>query len=160
MNRGSRFVGLLLLLGSISWAQEKVIIDTDIGDDVDDAFARGLGMKSPELQVLGISTAFGETEARAKIVDRFLAEVGKSDIPVLVGKPAGKTPMSQRIYGEEGHFAKSSHGDATDFLLQEIKKYPGEIMLIAIGTLMNVGEGVVRDSVSFSWLSGVVLRWG
>jgi inosine-uridine nucleoside N-ribohydrolase len=94
MNRFSRcLLGLLLCLGSVGWAQEKVIIDTDIGDDVDDAFALALAVNSPELQVLGISTAFGETEARAKIADRFLAEVGKSDIPVFVGKPAGKTPM-------------------------------------------------------------------
>ena len=117
MNRSwRRLLGLLLCLGSVGWTQEKVIIDTDIGDDVDDAFALALAVKSPELQVLGISTAFGETEARAKIVDRFLAEVGKSNIPVFVGKPVGKTPMSQRLYGEEGHFAKSSHADATDFL--------------------------------------------
>src|SRR5437588_12164672 len=154
---------LFLVLGLAAvcgWAQEKVIIDTDIGDDVDDAFALALGVKSPELQVLGISTAFGETDVRAKIVDRFLAEVGKSDIPVFVGKPAGKTPMSQRIYGEEGHFAKRSHADATDFLLQEIKKYPGEIELIAIGPLMNVGEAIDRDAAAFRKLKRVVIMGG
>jgi purine nucleosidase len=161
MNGFSRcLLGLLLCLGSVGWAQEKVIIDTDIGDDVDDAFALALAVKSPELQVLGISTAFGETDVRAKIVDRFLAEVGKSDIPVFVGKPAGKTPMSQRLYGEEGHFGKSSHADATDFLLQEIKKYPGEITLIAIGPLMNVGEAIDRDAAAFRKLKRVVIMGG
>jgi len=49
-------------------AREKVIIDTDIGDDIDDAFAIALALKSPELEILGISTTFGDTEARAKIV--------------------------------------------------------------------------------------------
>src|SRR5258708_37217720 len=53
---------------------DKVIIDTDIGDDVDDAFALALAVKSPELQILGITTAFGDTEKGAKIVDRFLGE--------------------------------------------------------------------------------------
>ena len=38
---------------------EKVIIDTDIGDDVDDAFALALAVKSPEIQILGVTTAFG-----------------------------------------------------------------------------------------------------
>src|ERR1700757_891875 len=94
---------VILPLGSVAvWAQsappsphpEKLIIDTDIGDDVDDAFAVALAVQSPELQVLGISTAFGETEVRARILDRLLGEIGKSDIPVLVGKPVGKTPMS------------------------------------------------------------------
>src|ERR1700694_805570 len=59
----------------VSWAQasssggpEKMIIDTDIGDDVDDAFALALAVKSPELRILGVTTTFGDTEGRAKIV--------------------------------------------------------------------------------------------
>src|SRR6266480_5439178 len=101
---------------------EKVIIDTDIGDDVDDAFALALAVKSPELQVLGVMTTFGDTETRAKITDRFLAEVGRAEIPVLAGKAtATKNPMSQRKYAES-HFAKTSHGDAVEFLLEQIRK--------------------------------------
>jgi len=139
---------------------EKVIIDTDIGDDVDDAFALALAVKSPEMQVLGITTTFAETEARAKIVDRFLAEVGKSNIPVLAGKASGKTPMSQRRYGEEGNFAKSPHGDASEFILQQINKYPAEITLVAIGPLMNLGEVIDRDAAAFRKLKRVVIMGG
>lgn len=151
---------LLLYLSVFVWGQEKVIIDTDIGDDVDDAFALALAVKSPELQVLGISTTFGETDVRAKIVDRFLGEVRRSDIPVLVGKAAGKTPMSQRPYTFEGKFAKSSHGDATDFLMEQIRKYPGEITLIGIGPLMNIGEAIDRDAARFGKLKRVVIMGG
>ncbi len=139
---------------------QKVIIDTDIGDDVDDAFALALAVKSPELQVLGITTTFGETDVRAKIVDRFLGEVGRSDIPVMAGKAAGKTPMSQRRYAEGGHFMKSSHGDAAEFILQQIGKYPGEITLVAIGPLMNVGEVIDRDAAAFRRLKRVVIMGG
>jgi hypothetical protein len=64
---------------------EKIIIDTDIGDDVDDAFAVALALKSPEVEILGITTTFGDTEARAKLVDRMLGEAGRTDIPVAVG---------------------------------------------------------------------------
>lgn len=150
----------VLTLGSLACAQEKIIIDTDIGDDVDDAFALALAVKSPELQILGISTAFGETEVRAKIVDRFMGEVGRSDIPVLAGKSTGKTPMSQRAYATSGNIAKSPHGDATDFLLAQIRKYPGEITLIAIGPLMNIGEAIDRDTVTFRKLKRVVIMGG
>src|SRR5438270_10253492 len=80
-------------------APEKIIIDTDIGDDVDDAFALALAVQSPQLEILGVTTTFGDTEARAKITDRFLAEVGRTDIPVLAGKPTvTKNPMSQQRY--------------------------------------------------------------
>jgi len=153
-------VVILGLTAATVCAQEKVIIDTDIGDDVDDAFALALAVKSPELQVLGITTTFAETEVRARIVDRFLGEVGKSDIPVLAGKATGKTSMSQRRYAEGGHFGKSSHGDAAEFILQQIGKHPGEITLIAIGPLMNVGEVIDRDAAVFRKLKRVVIMGG
>ena len=141
-------------------APEKVILDTDIGDDVDDAFALGLAVRSPELQILGVMTTFGDTETRAKVTDRFLAEVGRPEIPVLAGKPTRpKMPMSQRLYAES-HFAKASHGDAVDFLLEQIRKYPGEITLIAIGPLMNVGAAIDKDAATFRKLKRVVLMGG
>jgi len=154
---------VLCLISAAGWAQaarQKVIIDTDIGDDVDDAFALALAVKSPELDVLGVSTAFGETEVRAQIVDRFLEAVGSAQIPVMAGKPTGKTPMSQRKYAEEGHFTKRSHGDAADFVLEQIRKYPGEITLIAIGPLMNVGAAIDRDAATFKKLKRVVIMGG
>lgn len=140
---------------------EKIIIDTDIGDDVDDAFALALAVKSPELQTLGITTTFGDTESRARIVDRFLGEIGRTDIPVFAGEPtAAKNPMSQKRYGDGGHLAKVSHPDAADFLLDQIRKYPGEITLIAIGPLMNVGAAIDKDPATFRKLKRVVLMGG
>src|SRR5947207_14514900 len=90
-------------------ASEKIIIDTDIGDDVDDAFAVALALRSPELQILGITTTFGDTEARAKVLDRFLAEAGRQDVPVAAGTPTPpKGTFTQRRYAEDNPFAKPS----------------------------------------------------
>src|SRR5271168_4207716 len=61
-------------------AKIKIIIDTDIGDDVDDAFAVGLALSSPELEILGITTAWGDTRLRARLTDRLLAETGNANI--------------------------------------------------------------------------------
>src|SRR5271154_2417412 len=55
-----------------SSAPQKIIIDTDIGDDIDDAFALALALRSPELQILGVTATFGDTEMRARLLDRFL----------------------------------------------------------------------------------------
>jgi purine nucleosidase len=155
---------VVVLLGALAWGQaapEKVIIDTDVGDDVDDAFALALAVKSPELEILGVTTTFGDTGARAKIADRFLGEVGRAEIPVLAGKAVTtKNPMSQRKYGEGGHFAKSSRGDAVEFLLEQIRKHPGEITLVAIGPLMNVGAAIDKDAATFRKLKRVVLMGG
>jgi inosine-uridine nucleoside N-ribohydrolase len=159
---------VVCLLASIGWGQseaarapEKVIIDSDIGDDVDDAFALALAVRSPELQILGVTTTFGDTETRARIADRLLGEVGRAEIAVLAGKAtATKNPMSQRRYAEGGCLVKASHGDAVDFLLEQIRKYPGEITLIAIGPLMNVGAAIDKDAATFRKLKRVVLMGG
>lgn len=161
-----------LAISPVSWAQtqepaqapktpEKVVIDTDIGDDIDDAFAIALALRSPELEILGISTTFGDTEGRAKIVDRLLGEAGRTDIPVVVGIPTHTTNvMNQRRYGESGPFARASHPSAVDFILQQIRRYPGQITLIAIGPLMNLGALIDKDSEAFLKLKRVVMMGG
>jgi inosine-uridine nucleoside N-ribohydrolase len=140
---------------------EKVILDTDIGDDIDDAFAVALALRSPELQILGITTTFGDTETRAKLLDRFLAEVGRPEIPVAAGAPSPpKSTLTQRRYAESGHFAKPSHPDAVAFLLEQIRRYPGQITLIAIGPLMNVGAAIDKDPATFRKLKRVIIMGG
>src|SRR5690348_8880289 len=129
---------------------EKVIIDTDIGDDIDDAFAIALALRSPELQILGITTAFRDTETRAKLVDRMLGEAGRQDIPVAVGVPTdARVGMSQRPYAEGGHFARATHPAAVDFILDQIRRNPGEITLVCIGPLVNLGAIIDRDAQTF-----------
>jgi purine nucleosidase len=140
---------------------QKVIIDTDIGDDIDDAFAVALALRSPELQILGITTTFGDTRVRAKLVDRLLGEAGRQDIPVAVGVHTdAKTGLSQRPYAEGGHFARASHPAAVDFILEQIRRNPGEITLVCIGPLVNVGSLIDRDAQTFRKLKRVVLMGG
>src|SRR5581483_6920107 len=94
---------------------EKIIIDTDVGDDIDDAFAVALALSSPELQILGITTAFGDTEMRARLLDRMLGEAGRQAIPVGVGIPTKTNNVfTQRRYAEAGRFARVTHPAAVD----------------------------------------------
>lgn len=161
------FHGLIVaLLSSLALAQnaprrEKIIIDTDIGDDIDDAFAVALALKSPELEILGITTEFGDTETRARLVDRMLGEAGRQDIPVAIGVHTdAKTSFGQRAYAEGGHFARPSHPAAVDFILELIRLHPGEITLVTIGPLVNVGAMIERDPQTFRKLKRVVSMGG
>src|ERR1700751_6090683 len=83
--------GLVILVGSQNAKEQQaaepqlVILDTDIGDDIDDGFALARALQSPELRILGVTTTYGDTELRARLVDRYLAAVGRSDIPVAAG---------------------------------------------------------------------------
>src|SRR6516162_4813650 len=80
----------LSMFASESWADapEKipVIVDTDIGSDVDDAFALALAVASPELDLRAVTTVGAEAEDRAWLVCRFLTQVGHKPIPVAFGR--------------------------------------------------------------------------
>ncbi len=164
---------LTLFLGSVqaqqlvpaSRAPEKIIIDTDIGGDIDDAFAVALALRSPELDILGISTDYGDTEGRAKILHRMLGEVGRQEIPVAVGVATAVDAvygdsLSQRRYGEGGHFARSTHPTTVDFILEQIRRYPGEITLVTIGPLPNIGALIDKSPETFRKLKRVVMMGG
>ena len=169
-------------------AADPVILDTDIGDDIDDAFALALALRSPELKLIGITTAYGDTDLRAKLVDRYLVEVGRSDIPVDIGVPTPHTNVfTQAAYAkpklspivrcalqatsdsqiptpqrEKDRYeeCKKDRYDAVGFLLRNAKEHPGEITLIAIGPLFNIQAAIERDPATFRKLKRVVMMGG
>jgi inosine-uridine nucleoside N-ribohydrolase len=140
-------------------SQQLAILDTDIGDDIDDAFALALVLQSPEIKLLGITTAFGDTELRARLVDRYLGAIGRTDIPVAAGKATPyNNVFTQAAYAEREPDRR--HKDGVQFLLDQIKAHPGQVTLIAIGPLVNVGEAIRRDPETFRKLKRVVMMGG
>jgi purine nucleosidase len=143
-------------------APMSVIIDTDIGGDIDDVYAVGLALQSSELRILGITTEFVHTTLEARLTSRFLQETGHSDIPVAVGAPKqvpAKEPLSQAHYAERGPVGLA-YPNAVDFLLQQIRLHPDEITLIAIGPETNIGAAIDRDLRTFRKLKRVVIMGG
>jgi len=138
---------------------QLAILDTDIGDDIDDAFALALALRSPELHILGVTSAFGDTELRARLLDRYLGALGRGDIPVNAGVA---TPYSnvftQAAYARRA--PQTAHADGVEFLLSQIRAHPGEITLIAIGPLFNIQAAIQRDAATFGKLKRVVLMGG
>ena len=138
---------------------QLTIIDTDIGDDIDDAFALALALESPELTILGVTTAFGDTELRARLVDRYLAAVGRTDIPVAAGVPTPHDNVfSQAAYARRE--PEHTHPDGVKFLLDQIRAHPGEVTIIAIGPEGNLGAAIQRDAATFRKVKRVVLMGG
>jgi len=143
----------------VAAAPQLAILDTDIGDDIDDAFALALALHSPELRLLGVVTAFRDTELRARLTDRFLGAVGRSDIAVAAGVPTPSTnPMPQAAYALRSPERK--YADGVEFLLEQIREHPGEITLIAIGPLNNVQAAIERDPATFRKLKRAVIMSG
>ena len=123
----------------------KIIIDTDIGDDADDALAICLALKSEELEVMGITTVFRNTAARAQIAVRLLQLMGRTDIPVyagighpLVAEADVETVPIQLLAGmEELEYRKDM--DGVEYLRRSLSVSQGDITLVTIGPLTNVG---------------------
>lgn len=171
-------------------AQQLVILDTDIGDDIDDAFALALLLHSPEVKLLGVTTAFGDTELRARLVNRYLQAVGQMKIPVVAGVPTkANNVFTQRAYAEQmrgelpsdvcvqrllsisqapvptrerDRYDECEKGlrDAPGFILSQIRVHPGQITLISIGPLFNVQAAIARDPETFRKLKRVVIMGG
>jgi purine nucleosidase len=140
-------------------ARQLVILDTDVGDDIDDAFAIALLLNSPEVELLGVTTTYGDTELRARLVDRYLAAVQRNEIPIAAGLATPATNhFTQTAYARQA--PERHHEDAVGFLLQQIKAHPGEITLIAIGPLFNEQSAIARDRVTFRKLQRVVIMGG
>ena len=138
---------------------QLTILDTDIGDDIDDAFALALALRSPEIKLLGITTAFGDTGLRVKLLNRYLGAIARNDIPVVAGvKARADNVFSQRAYAERGPAGHDA--DGVQFLLDQIRAHPGEITLIAIGPLNNIQAAIERDPQTFHKLRRAVLMAG
>lgn len=160
-------LALLALLSSTLYAQtlpasrQKVIIDTDIGDDIDDAFALALALSSPEFEILGITTAWGDTQVRARVADRILCDTGMESIPIAAG-----VSTESKLVLDHAPFARSfwkpvrQYPPAADFILDQIRKYPNQITLIAIAPMKNIGDIIARDPETFRKLKRVVIMGG
>ena len=95
------------------------------------------------------------------MIDRVLCETGRADVPVFTGVPTNKPgtgAFSQAPWARAG--LKHEHGDAVAFILDQARLHPGEITLIAIAPLTNIGAAIDRDPAAFRKLKRVVLMGG
>ena len=132
-----------------------VIIDTDIGDDIDDAFALCLAMRSPELRILGVTTVFKDTVKRAKIAKKLLTDGGLSLVPVCAGsqKPFNQTKVYGKkidikeppiCYDEKFDTCEIDSTDAVDFIIETLEKSDEKITIITLGALTNIAHVILK----------------
>jgi purine nucleosidase len=130
---------LLLLVVSVANA-EPVIFDTDIGTDIDDAYALVALIKRPELELLGVTTVSSDAVARARLAAKLLSVAGGKwgSVPVYAGISTATQYMKQ-VEWADGFTSPSLHDDGgIEFMRREINARPGEITLIAVGELTNI----------------------
>jgi len=131
-------------------ATEKipVILDTDIGDDIDDTWALAMMLKSPELDVKLVVTDTGNTTYRAKIAAKMLEIAGRTDVPVGVGfrlsdKEGGQSDWV-KDYGLSSYPGKV-YEDGVGALIDTIMNSPKPVTLICIGPVPNISAALERE---------------
>jgi purine nucleosidase len=147
----------------------KLILDTDIGTDVDDLLALSFMLASPEVDVLGITTAYGDTRLRAKIVRRALELTGQTDIPIAAG-PHATFEGNREVWmaGHEGDNARISELsdnflhplNAPAFILETIRAHPGEVILCAVAPLTNLAHACEKDLETMRQVKHIYLMGG
>lgn len=147
-----------------------VILDTDIGSDIDDAVCLGYLLRQPRCELLGITTVSGQPRLRAAMADAICQAAGRKDIPIHAGHDLGlvsrtvfqpEVPQAQ-ILTRFAHRTPESFAERTavDFLRQQIHQRPGEITLLAIGPMTNLALLFNMDPDCVRLLKRVVLMCG
>lgn len=132
----------------------KVIIDTDIGDDIDDALALALALSSPELRVLAITTVYGRVDIRAKLASRILEAYNRLDIPVAMGarKPLlGSEPThipNQAAMAGARDYPCIVEEHAVDLIINILRR-ERSVTLITLGPLTNIALALLKDKDAF-----------
>lgn len=161
-------------------ARRRVVLDTDLGTDVDDALALALLLGSPEVELLGVTTVYGDTDLRARATSRLLELAGvpgpgqPGGVPVRAG---ASTPLSGAEVWWAGHEGTllgdlttaatttpapgtSGADDAADWLAATAAASPGAVDLLAIGPLTQVATALRRHPQLAGHLRSLVVMGG
>jgi inosine-uridine nucleoside N-ribohydrolase len=143
----------------------KVLLDTDIGSDIDDAVCLAYLLAQPECDLLGITTVSGEAERRAMLASALCKVAGRStpifpgvEAPLLAGQRQPRAPQAEALRRWE-HDQTFPHGQALEFMRQTIRRHPGDVTLLAIGPLTNVALLSAADPEIPAPLKSLVLMF-
>lgn len=160
---------LVMSFTGLSQEKQKIILDCDLGGDIDDAFAVALALTSPEFEILGLVMDHGNTPKRAQIACRLLYECGLEHIPVVVGR---HTPG---IVGEQTELAGDSHQfvwaqgfdkikpieqGASEFIIEKLNQYPNEVILFTVGPVPNIRDVLEENPEALKNARRVVSMFG
>ncbi|MFA9558595.1 nucleoside hydrolase [Evansella sp. AB-rgal1] len=152
---------------------KKVILDVDTG--IDDALAIAYAIKSGQLDLLGITTSFGNVsvEEATRNTLQVLEVMDAAHIPVSMGadKPMARDHLKGKalhVHGENGlgnvelPLPKESKIEmyGVDFLLSKVKEFPNKVTIVAVGALTNVALAIKKDPDFIHLVERIVVMGG
>lgn len=124
--------------------RENIILDTDIGDDIDDALCAAYLLRQGLVDIQAVTTVFQNVTEKTKLC-RYLFSIGeRPDVPVYTGcpHPIGKladekTALHYR-FTEMEPYSGGQAGEAVTQIIRMVRENPGEMSILAIGPLTNL----------------------
>ena len=149
--------------------RRRILFDTDIGSDVDDAVALALILASPDaLELVGVTTVGGDTALRARIAARLLGLGGRTEVPVFAGERRPRLRPPERVAwfghepdmvpaeGPDAEIAKESAPEAIVRLAREVE----DLELVAVGPMSNVAAALALDPELPRRVAGLTIMGG
>jgi inosine-uridine nucleoside N-ribohydrolase len=125
-----------------------VVLDTDIGDDIDDTFALLMLARSPELDLRLVVTDFGDTHYRARLTAKLLEAMGRADVPIGVGVRQGEGGGAQAAWLGDYALEKYPgrvHADGVQALIDAVMGSKETVTIVAIGPAPNLEVALARE---------------
>ena len=147
----------------------RVLLDTDIGTDVDDCLALAVLLGSPEIDLVAVTTVYGDVHLRGRMVARLLRLAGRADVPIHTG--SSQTILGQREIYWAGHEGvgllddadrdwQPAEGHAVDVIVRTVMDNPGGIHLLAVGPMTNIALAIRREPRLLSSLAALTIMGG
>lgn len=148
---------------------KTIILDTDIGGDVDDALALSLAMRSPEINLALVTTVHADVVLRARVARKLLQMDGHDAVTVAAGcdRPLLRRSTPQ-MDGHEGRGLLVDERDglpiapdhAVDYIIKLIMSSPEPPTLVTIGPLTNIALAIIKEPAIIQRVAEVVIMGG
>jgi purine nucleosidase len=145
----------------------SVLIDTDIGDDIDDALALALILRSPEIDLLGITTVFGDVQRRARLAQHLLHVYGCNNVSIAAGvqtplqphhRPSG-VPQAALV-DKRVVLPAIRTLSGPEFIIETASAYRGRLTLLCLGPLTNVATALRIQPDLFMAIKEIIMVGG
>ncbi len=164
-------VFMMVTVSKLGAQPNPVLLDVDPG--IDDALAILLAVRSPELQVEGITVVAGNVDVDVGVRNtlQVLELAGRTDIPVARGAEApllGMLTTAEHVHGDNGlgniqlppPSTELYEGSAVDLIAAKVKEHSGDIILIPVGPLTNIAMALKLHPDLVTHIKQIVLMGG
>lgn len=144
----------------------RLMIDTDVGDNVDDAFALVLAARLPEVELVGVTTVGSAPWVRAQLARMVLGVCGRGDVPVSAGCSCPLVEPEQHYLPEQASVLDEIDklfippADSVDFLRNAIRQHPGELVIVALGAMTNLALALRVEPALIRSVKSIVMMAG